>query len=225
MKIRSLLIAFGAGCAMTMLATNALSLQNEGGMPDEAEMERMWMEALAKYGTPSAEHAELALSAGEWNSEVKMWHVPDMEPEVMHGTASSKMIMDGRYLLENFSSDWEGMPFEGASLTAYDRMKQKYVSIWIDNMSTGVMISEGTAKGDVSEMKGMMPDFILGKEIPVRTTIEHISGDQYVVKMHRKDDAGKEFVMMEITYTRAAGNPVHEHDHDHDHGRHEDRNQ
>ena len=36
-----------------------------------------------------------------------------------------------------------GMPFEGMSTTAYDNVSKEYVSTWIDNMGSGIMVMKG----------------------------------------------------------------------------------
>jgi len=36
-----------------------------------------------------------------------------------------------------------GMPFEGMGLDGYDNASKEYISIWIDNMGTGIMYMKG----------------------------------------------------------------------------------
>jgi len=37
-----------------------------------------------------------------------------------------------------------GMPFEGIGINGYDNLKKKFVSTWIDNMGTMIVMSTGT---------------------------------------------------------------------------------
>ena len=54
------------------------------------------------------------------------------------------MVMDGRYLVEEYDGEMMGQPFKGMGLMAYDNSEQRFVSAWIDNMGTGIMtISPG----------------------------------------------------------------------------------
>ena len=53
--------------------------------------------------------------------------------------------MGGRYLEQRFKGDIMGMPFEGIGYTGYDNVKKQYWGTWMDNMSTGMMTSTGTA--------------------------------------------------------------------------------
>ena len=36
------------------------------------------------------------------------------------------------------------MPFEGMGIVGYDNLLKKFVSVWIDNMGTGLMPGTGT---------------------------------------------------------------------------------
>ena len=60
------------------------------------------------------------------------------------GTATRTMMLDGRVLVEEVNSSMMGTPFTGHAMTGYDNVSGKYWSTWNDNMSTGVMVSEGT---------------------------------------------------------------------------------
>ena len=60
------------------------------------------------------------------------------------GTATRKMALDGRVLIEEVYSTMMGTPFTGHGMTGFDNVTGKYWSTWTDSMSTGLMISEGT---------------------------------------------------------------------------------
>src|SRR5437867_11286470 len=59
--------------------------------------------------------------------------------------------MSGRYLLADFDvamlagndGKLEKTKFKGKSIEGYDNVKQNFISIWIDNASTGPTIFEG----------------------------------------------------------------------------------
>ena len=54
--------------------------------------------------------------------------------------------MNGRFVQPEFTGEFMGKPFRGVSLTGYDNTKQKYNSVWIDDMHTSMFTSEGKAK-------------------------------------------------------------------------------
>ncbi len=114
-------------------------------MNDPAMMAKM-ME-LAKLGE---NHKLLADLAGTWNYTVKMWMDPSAPPQESKGKAVRKAIMDGRYYTGEFTGKMEmpgvdgkttEMTFQGRSVEGYDNAKQKFISIWMDNMGTGIMMA------------------------------------------------------------------------------------
>ena len=197
MKLRLFVTSFAVCCAATILAAMTVSPQ------DPADMEKMFADAIAKYGAPAEEHEMLAKREGAWHTEVKMWMAPDAPPEVHEGESNMQMIMDGRYLFEQFNMTFNGMDFEGAGLTAYDRMSNEYQSIWIDNMSTAILWSTGKEKNGECVMKGKQPDIMAGHYVPMRSVERTVDDNTFVMEMYMPGEGGKDFKSMEITYTRA----------------------
>ncbi len=181
----------------------------QAGQEAPSAHEQAMMEAWSTFATPGAPHAELALKVGTWRVDGKAWHDPESVPEEFGGTATFKMIMDGRFLLEKVKGDEQGgMIFEGIGIIGFDNMTQKYVTTWIDNMGTGIMSSEGTAGRDGTiNFTGQHPDFIAGKYKNIRSTERRV-GDTYVHTMYDKTADGVEFRMFEVIYTRIADEPA-----------------
>jgi len=129
--------ALGAGSAGR---TQVLSQEGQGKpMPTPDEMMQMW----EKLSTPGPQHAEFQEAVGNWNTEMKWWMGPG-DPQVSAGTSQMELLLAGRYLKESYKCDMQGKPFEGIAVVGYDNYKKKYVTTWIDSMSTGIMMMEGT---------------------------------------------------------------------------------
>jgi hypothetical protein len=158
-----------------------------------------WMEMNAK----GPEHERFKDAVGTWKTVMKMWMAPDAPPQVSEGTAEFKLLLDGRYLQQMYKCD--AQQFEGVGIEGYDRMRKKYVSIWMDNMSTGIYMSEGTAdaSGKVFTYFGKMDDIMTGERDKIAKSIARtIDDNKLVFEMYdRRPDVG-EFKTMEITYTR-----------------------
>jgi hypothetical protein len=166
-----------------------------------AEMMAKWKEINAK----GPEHEKLKKMVGEWDTEMKCWMAPDAEPMASPGHATFRLILDGRYVEQKYTCDWMGEKFEGLGIDGYDRIKNKYVSLWLDNQSTGMLICEGTAdaSGKVVTYFGKMDDPIAGvKDKTVRSVARTIDDNKTVFEMYDTAPDGKEFKTMEITYTR-----------------------
>ncbi len=167
---------------------------------DSATMMKNWQ----SYMTPGEAHKMMASMNGEWTGDITMWMAPDAPPTKSTGTAVNKMIMGGRYQQSTHTGSWDGMPFEGQSTLAFDNAKQTYISTWIDNMGTGIMIMEGKydSTTKVMNLKGKMVDPTSGKELNVRETFRVIDDNTHLMEMFCDTRDGKEYKNMEIKYTR-----------------------
>lgn len=170
---------------------------------DKAAEQGSMMEEWIKVSQTGPQHERLKEMVGDWKTEVKQWDGPG-EPTVSHGTSSCRMIMDGRYLEEKVTGEAGGQPYEGRSFAGYDNIKQKYVSTWIDSMSTGIMMMEGTydEKTETFEWSGEMlvPG---GASMKMRMTDKRISKDKRYMEAFMVGPDGKEIKNMELTYTRS----------------------
>jgi hypothetical protein len=118
----------------------ATGKKQEGKM----DMQEM-MGAYKKLATPGAPHKLLASLAGSWITKSKAWMNPDEPPMEGSGACEQKMLLGGRYLQQVYTGEMMGEQFTGINLLGYDNHTGKYVSTWIDSMSTGIYCFEGTA--------------------------------------------------------------------------------
>lgn len=192
-----------------LIAASALlvSVEITGNNSTPANADPQMEELLKKIeaaGTPGAEHKALAPLVGKWNAEVKSWMAPDAPPVVTKATAESRWVMDGRYVQEEFDGEFMGKPFRGMSLTGYDNTTGKYKTVWIDNMSTAMVISEGDVAdgGRTFTLTGTYNCPVTDqKDMAMKQVIRVLSQDEHVFEMHDlSKGAGSK--TMEITYTR-----------------------
>ena len=128
------------GLGVPVKAVTEEEKKQEGKM----DMQTM-MEVYTKLATPSAPHKMFAILAGTWTTKTRAWMEPDKPPMEGTGTCQQKMLLDGRYLQQEYTGEMMGSPFTGINLIGYDNHTKKYVSTWIDSMSTGIYYFEGTA--------------------------------------------------------------------------------
>lgn len=161
------------------------------------------MKAWSDYMTPGEVHKMLAKCDGEWNTDITMWMDPSGEPQKNTGTTVNKMIMGGRYQVSNHTGMMMGMPFEGMNLLGYDNVKKVFVSTWIDNMGTGMMIMEGPwdEATKSATLRGKQVDPLTGKDMDVKEVFQMIDDNTQKFEMYMTKD-GNEMKVMEITYTR-----------------------
>jgi hypothetical protein len=154
---------------------------------------------------PGPEHKILAKLAGKWNAKVKSWFGPG-EPKESEGVLTRRMIMKGLYVQENFTGDFLGMKFQGQGILGYDVNKKKYLMAWIDNFGTGISLNQGSYDADAKTLTftGEEDNPMMGGKMKTKDVLKLVSDDEQSFEMFRTPiTTGKEFKVMEITYTRA----------------------
>ncbi len=164
------------------------------------------MEKWAAYMTPGKEHAWLAEKVGKWTAQVKFWEAADTEPSVSTVTAEYEMLMDGRYLAEEWAGGIEDMgEFHAMGCTGFDNLTKKYVNVWIDNLGTGIIRGEGTFNPATKTLtwNAESPDFDKNTYKKVKATERIIDANNRIYEQWDTGPDGKSFKNMEITLTRS----------------------
>ncbi len=164
------------------------------------------MQACTLAGTPGKMHERLAKDVGVWHGKTSMRMVPDGEPVTGESTGTVTLLMDGRFTKCETAGETPGMgPCRGLGIYGFDNVSKKFVSIWIDNHSTGIMQGEGelSPDGKTITWKYTCNCPVTGKPTVLRE-VEQITGpDTKTLEMFATDHkSGKEFKMMRIELTR-----------------------
>jgi Protein of unknown function (DUF1579) len=202
--------ASSSSSATTSSTTATGGSGSASAMPNDAEMMKTMMD-MAKLND---NHKLLTSLDGTWNFTTKMWMDGNTsaKPQESKGTAVRKSMMGGRYVVMDITGKMK-MPgddgklkdfeFKGQGIDAYDNAKQKFVSSWVDNMSTGIMTSEGTYDpatktltytGEYQMAHGMKEQI---RQLVKLTDKDHMLFEWY------ENRGGNELKTMEIAYTRA----------------------
>ena len=187
--------------ADTSAATIATNTETTAPL-DSATMTKNWI----AYMAPGDVHKMMAGWDGSWTGNVTMWHAPGAPPEQSTSTTVNKTVMGGRYQVSNHTGSMMGQPFEGMSTMAYDNARKVFISTWIDNVGTGMMVMEGKwddASKTINLSGNMVdPSAGTGKQIPIKETFKIIDDKTQLMEMYGPAPDGKEFKMMEIKFTR-----------------------
>ncbi len=161
------------------------------------------MEVYKKAGTPGAPHKLLASLEGSWITRTMSWMEPGKPPMETTGTCEQKMLLDGRYLQQTYTGNMTGEPFTGINLLGFDNHAKKYVSAWIDSMSSGIYYFEGTADADGKTItqESSYDDPVKGPTT-WRSVTRIVDDNTLQYEMYLKPRRGKEEKMMEMTVTR-----------------------
>lgn len=190
-------LCLGAAVALTLPAF----AQDEAAhaMTPEQQAE---MDAYIKAGTPGPEHAAMAASTGSYALAIKSWHAPGTEPMLEAGTATRRMILGGRVMVEEMTATMMGQSFTGYGMRGYDNVTGKHWSTWNDSMSTGVMLSTGSCDADhACTFTGSWTDPVKKTLVNSRMTTRPGKSGSEIFEMYGDGPDGKEFKMMEMTYT------------------------
>ncbi len=190
--------------------SKARSEKDEGAEADAsgaaAATDPQAMQEFLRLTSPSEHHEFLKRLEGTWDCTLRVWASgPESAATESKGKMVSKVIMDGRFLLDNFEGEMMGQPFTGLGLTGYDNFKKQYVSTWADSMGTAILTMCGSVSrdGDTLTMYGKMDEPMTG---------EH---EKMVKFVHTFQDAdhntfaiydlvqGEDAKMFEIDYERA----------------------
>jgi len=197
MRFRHLAIVT-LGILLTVSPALAKEKKHQKQMDPEAMME-VWKK-LAQPGEP---HKLFATLAGSWATTTKEWMEPGKPPTESSGTAEMKMLLDGRFLYQEYNAQMMGQPFSGIGIDAYDNLRKRYVTAWIDSMGTGIFLMEGTASADgkTITLKGSHPEPGGGK-MTHRAVWKIVDNNSQQFDMYGAHHGQKEMKFLEIAYTR-----------------------
>ncbi len=186
--------------ALFVLASPVMAKDKKSDKPmDQQAMMEVWKQ-LAMPGEP---HKLFATLAGSWTTTTKDWMEPGKPPTESTGSAEMKMLLDGRFLYQEYNAQMMGQPFSGVGIDAYDNMTKKYMTAWVDTMGTGIFMMEGTASADgkTITLKGSHPEPGGGK-MTHRAVWKIVDNNTQTFDMYGAHHGGKEMKVLEITYSR-----------------------
>ncbi|MGE3666385.1 MAG: DUF1579 family protein [Steroidobacteraceae bacterium] len=196
--MKGILWAAGVSCCL------APAFADEGAKaPKLTPAQQAEMEAYEKAGRPGAPHAALAATAGSYDLALRSWQEPGGDPMKEAGTATRRMILDGRVLVEAVDATMMGQPFTGHAMMGHDNVSGDYWSTWMDSMSTGLMVSRGNCDAaGTCTFTGSWNDPVRKGPVTARMTSRWTSPTTQLFEMFGPGKDGKEFKMMEIVYTK-----------------------
>jgi len=153
-----------------------------------------------ELATPNENHQFLSSLAGVWNTTTT---IIGMQPE--KGDAQYAMIFDNRFLEGTHSGTVANIPYKGKLTIGFDNCKQKFVSTFIDNLSTTIHVAEGVLdkKSSTLSLWGTMDEWMTGEhdKLVLYRFIVH-NEDSYTFEMHDLSLLSNPIVITTI-YTKA----------------------
>ncbi len=164
---------------------------------------------MMESGWPSAtKNAVLARLGGEWHYKMAFWAKPGAEPKWTTGTIKSDMTLDDRFLSSTFVGELEvggnAAMIKGQGLIGYDNAKKSFTSVWVDTLSTGMMVGVGKydPKTNAIVETGSFTNPVTGTEGRFRSELKFTDPDDYKRTIFAADGSGRETRLMEFDYSR-----------------------
>jgi hypothetical protein len=191
-------LVFVAGLAVAAAAPAADKPKKDAPPMDD----KAAMEAMAKAASPGEAHKKLEPLAGNFEVKAKSWMDPAKPPEETTGSTTRKWILGNRYLEEDYTGSFMGQPFTGLGIQGYDNVTKRYVSTWMDTMTTGMMNATGTMSGKTIKFNATMVDPMTGKSGKYTMNLVIADNDHHSFDMWGPGPDGKNVKWMELNYTR-----------------------
>ena len=190
-----------AACLILFLGASLTAAQQQKPM---SQQEKDMMAQMMKYANPTKAHDFLKTYVGKFDVEVKQYEKPGSQAMVSKGTMTGELIYGGRFAVCHFEGQMMETPFQGMQLMGYDLFQNKYVGLWIDSMGTAFYHTMGSldAMGKVLTETGMWPNPMTGGSDKVKIVTTIMSPGKYRWQMFRPGPDGKDYMAMELLYTK-----------------------
>ena len=156
-----------------------------------------------EFFTPGPEHKWLESFTGTWEANVISYMDP-AKPDTSKLVQTYSMILNGLYQEARLTGSMMGMQFEGLSLNGFDNAKRKFITTWVDNVSSGTtyMTGDFDSTSKTLNLKGTQTNPSTGKDMGIREEMKIIDRDTYTLTMYGDGPGGKEIKFMEGNFKR-----------------------
>jgi hypothetical protein len=150
-------------------------------------------------------HALLASMVGEWSGMAKTWFEPGKLADEAPIKGSTRLIVDGMFLLHEYEGGMTGFPMKGLAVHGYSLGEKRWQTAWVDSAHNGTCIMLSLGAIDASTAR---PDFLGSYPAPTgpdwgwRTTLELRGKDNLVISHFNITPDGHEAIGVEIDYKR-----------------------
>lgn len=151
---------------------------------------------------PGEEHKRLAPFVGSWSATIKAWSSPDAPPAVFEGGAEFRWALGGRFVEQRFTASFAGKPFNGVGYLGYERPRKRFVSLWLDDASTEMMLRTGAMDGKSFTASGENYEPALAAFAAVKETTTVVDANTLLFELWKTPPGGKPRRELEIVYRR-----------------------
>lgn len=202
---RKPLIAFAAGALSA--ASLAVLIASAPAQPEEQDRDtgqemspENMMAEMAKLATPGEHHEILGKAVGQWDVKASFMTSPGAPPMETEGSMEVEWVLGKRFTKSTLEMDFMGQPFEGIAHTGYSNYHDRFVSTWMDTMTTNITYMTGNMDGDKLVMEGTSATPM--GENPMRIVSQWEDDDTITDTFYDKVPGGEWAKSGTITYSR-----------------------
>jgi hypothetical protein len=129
---------------------------------------------------------------------------PGAPPMQSTGTATSRMILGGRFLVSELKTSGGPLAIEGMTILGFDRRAKQYTWVGYDNFGTYYVTGAGTwdEAARTITYSGESRDPLTGRTEVYDFVTRHEGPDRYTLEVIFKLPDGSRFKAVEAVYTR-----------------------
>ena len=204
-----LCLAVGLTLGLTSLAACAAPRKPEPALPASVPSNTSRLDELlaqlAEKSAPGESHRRLLGMVGTWDLEVESRSGPESPWQRTQGRSVCVQALGGRYVVEYWSTNLQGQPFEAMHVLGYDRLAEKFLSIWMDSFSTWPVNSSGrmSSSESVLSLTGSMRDVLAPDGRPFHLRLLFDGPDQRSMEV-LDSVAGTQVPLLRVRATRRA---------------------
>ncbi len=206
--------SLGVGFALGWLALAGCGAPRQApppvpaAVPSNASRLEKLLAEMAEKAAPGESHRRLQGMVGTWDLEVESRTGPESPWQRTQGRSVCVQALGGRYVVEYWSTQLQGQPFEAMHVLGYDRLAEKFLSIWMDSFSTWPVNSSGrmSSSESVLHLSGAMRDVLAPDGRPFHLRMLFEGPDQRSMEV-LDSVAGTQVPLLRVRATRRTESP------------------
>lgn len=176
----------------------------QDGRPADFSPDKALAARYARAMATDEHHAWLAGLEGKWKTSSR-YTVRAGAPAVEStGSSEFKMLMDGRFLVENHDAAGSAGPFRGMGITGYNTVTGKFERVWADTSSTAMLVSQGEFDAQAGQVKWVdtWSDPATSARRELTSVLKKVDEKQFTFQQMDSTN-GTEFKRLVVLYKRA----------------------